>query len=248
MHPRQVIRNNVLTRASINVSFSATHTYTYATRRSADCEREVRKARHSVGSSATFDATRLCPLSAGRVFFLSDHFPFRGSPLLATSFAGGLATAMTNAIIMSAQSARWNCTRRRSRFPIYPEETAFQPSSPRLHLIIVLFRHRVNARRAFLISSTCFCTFVVFFFFLFFPLRSTFSLPLWPRYYYCVHGWSWRSINDFGTHVILSTAGMRHRRFFCRKYTNFFLIEFHCFPSSNIQRGQTFRTLRKSAS
>lgn len=42
--------------------------------------------RGTVGSRATFDAARLCPLSAGR-FFLLDHFSFQESPLL-MSFCG----------------------------------------------------------------------------------------------------------------------------------------------------------------
>lgn len=100
---------------------------------------------------------------------------FRGSPLRATSFAGGLATATArNVIITSVQSARWNCTKRHSRFPIYLEERRFSVSSS--YNCLLPASRRLSSRATFLISSTCFWILPVFFLFLPFSICIQFVI------------------------------------------------------------------------
>lgn len=135
----------------------------------------------------TFDAARLCPLSAGR-FFLRSFFVSGKSSSGEMSFAGGLSPlwwqVTGNAIITRTIGAMKLHTT--SSFPIYPEETMFQCSSSNCLPPPSCRRSSRATFLTFLTSSTRFWTSSWFSFFILFSflicIQFTIAAVTFPRY------------------------------------------------------------------
>lgn len=136
--------------------------------RSANCEREARKALCGI----TSDFWRGSPLSPISGMFFLDHFSLWKSPLLAMSFVGGLDSEECNHYERTIGAMKLH----KSSSPIYFEET-FQCAS---YNYLPPASCRRSAGATFLTQSTCFWILSDFYFFLF---RSIFNSPLQLRRY-----------------------------------------------------------------